>query len=245
MSTLIALADSKVAPTNSTMSSSEIAPQWYPCPPPQSVPVSETPYVPQPDPKERLLKIFQEINVKYLESNNWSGIPKDMAQATRHFYIHGTEARLLPPNHFLHGQYGLFALQRFSKFDIIGEYCGKIAGKNAGGHYVAALEDKPHEESLGIDAEHWGNEMRFINSYLNVGFKANVTMRTAYVNTYPHIMIVAQEDIEIGDELLLDYGDAYTQAYLTSHTNQVVGNLSSEELLTALPMGGSSSDEEN
>lgn len=31
--------------------------------------------------------------------------------------------------------------------------------------------------------------MRFINSYLNVDFAPNVTMRTAYMNTYPHILI--------------------------------------------------------
>ena len=31
--------------------------------------------------------------------------------------------------------------------------------------------------------------MRFINSYLNVDFAPNVTMRTAYMNTYPRILI--------------------------------------------------------
>lgn len=244
-------ASSTTAATSSSSSSSSsvYAPQWYPGPPPQTLPahvldqLQNTP--PEPDPKERLLGICQSLNVKYLDSNYWGEIPKPMAQATRRFQVKGTEVRKLPPNHFLHGEHGLFATQRFHKFDIIGEYVGKITGKNAGGHYVAALEDKPHEESLGIDAEHWGNEMRFINSYLNVAFKANVTMRTAYVNTYPHILIVAQEDIDVGEELLLDYGDAYTQAYLTPNTRKVESALTAEELLTALPMGGSSSDSED
>ena len=61
-------------------------------------------------------------------------------------------------------------------------------------------------KSLGINAEDCGNEMRYINSYLNIAFSANVTMRTAYINTYPHILIIALATIEIGDELLLDYG---------------------------------------
>jgi hypothetical protein len=50
-------------------------------------------------------------------------------------------------------------------------------------------EDKAHEDSLGLDAGDCGNEMRFINSYLNVDFAPNVTMRTAYMNTYPRILI--------------------------------------------------------
>jgi hypothetical protein len=56
---------------------------------------------------------------------------------------------------------------------------------------------------------------------------------------------VAQEDIDVGDELLLDYGDAYTQAYLTPNTRTVDSAWTTEELLTALPMGGSSSDSED
>lgn len=237
-------------PLSSASSSSSVyAPQWYPGPPPDALPTNAAEsfsqhFPAQPDPKERLLGICKELNVKYLDSNYWGGIPKDLAQETRRYQVKGTEVRPLPPGHFLHGQYGLFATQRFHKFDVIGEYVGKIVGKNSGGHYVAALEDKSHEDSLGIDAEHWGNEMRFINSYMNIGFKANVTMRTAYVNTFPHILIVAQEDIEVDEELLLDYGEAYTQAYLTPNTRTVEGALSSEELLTALPMGGSSDSED-
>ena len=78
-----------------------------------------------------------------------------------------------------------------------------------------ALEDKTTLDSLGLDAKNCGNELRFINSYLNVDFGPNVTMRTVYINTYPHICIVCMRDIEIGDEFLLDYGEAYNKAYLT------------------------------
>ena len=78
-----------------------------------------------------------------------------------------------------------------------------------------ALEDKTTLDSLGLDAQDCGNELRFINSYLNVDFGPNVTMRTVYINTYPHICIVCTKDIEIGDEFLLDYGEAYNKAFLT------------------------------
>jgi len=82
------------------------------------------------------------------------------------------------------------------------------------GHYVACLEDKPHEDSLGLDAATCGNELRFINSYLNIAHFPNCTMRTVYMNTYPHLVIICTYPIEIGDEFLLDYGEAYTEAYL-------------------------------
>ena len=76
---------------------------------------------------------------------------------------------------------------------------------------MASLEDKTHSESLGLNAEHMGNESRFINSYKNIGHLPNVAMKTAYVHGMPHILIlVIAHMIEPGDELLLDYGSAYS-----------------------------------
>ena len=57
--------------------------------------------------------------------------------------------------------------------------------------------------------------MRFINSYLNIDFGPNVAMKTVYIDTFPHLVIICMKDIDIGEEFLLDYGDAYNQAYLT------------------------------
>lgn len=122
--------------------------------------------------------------------------------------------RDLPEDHFLAGEQGLFALKKFCKYDIIGEYTGKIVPSSVGGHYVALLEDKDYNDSMGVDAMECGNEMRFINSYLNIADRPNVKMRTAYVGSYPHVMVLCIEDIEIGEEILLDYGDEYTNMYL-------------------------------
>lgn len=237
-----------VETTETTVSSSSGG--WYPCPPPENLPANASempPQQPAEDPKARLLRICNdELKIKYIDSNHWGSISREQRQLARRFQVKGVEARKLPPSHFLHGEYGLFATRKFSKFDIVGEYVGKIVGNTVNGHYVAALEDKEHEESLGIDAQHMGNEMRFINSYLNVAFRANVTMRTAYVDTLPHILLVCMEDIDVDDELLLDYGEAYNQAYLLpKKVVKVEGNLSTEELMSSLPMGGSSSDEDS
>jgi hypothetical protein len=216
---------------------------WYPSPPAETIPVQNL------KEKEGLevdeVDVWTEINVKYTCCNKWQSIPKEKAEACRRPKPKGVEVRKLPKGHFLHGEYGLFASERFSRFDIVGEYTGKIVGDDVNGHYVAALEDKGHDDSLGIDAQHCGNEMRFINSYLNVGFKPNVTMRTAYINTIPHIVIVCCEDIEVGDEILLDYGEAYNRAYLLPKTTTVTSELSMEDVKEALPFLNSSSDEES
>ena len=194
---------------------------WYPHPPPSSsaeatntlivIPPLPPPVFPPPHP------IWSTSSLKYTSSNVWPpSIRKETKEKIRRHAIAGVEVRDLPTGHFLHGtgQQGLFAVAKFEKFDILGEYTGRIVGDEVNGHYVAALEDKAHSESLGVDGEVYGNELRFINSYLNIDFFANVTMRTAYVNTLPHILIVCMRDIEIGEEFLLDYGDAYNKAYL-------------------------------
>lgn len=201
---------------------------WYPCPPHETLPdgsllaqkvssdqleqdrAIET--SPEPHP------VWSSGHLKYIHHNIWSPkISQSVKEGTRRYRIHGVEVRDVPPGHFLFGtgQQGLFAVTKFSKYDVLGEYAGKIVGNDVSGHYVAALEDKAHADSLGIDAETHGNEMRFINSYLNINFGPNVTMRTVYINTYPHIVLVCTQDIDVGDELLLDYGDAYNRAYLT------------------------------
>jgi hypothetical protein len=222
---------------------------WYPCPPPEVISLNEsikTIYEKKPnEDREKLLQIFDELNLKYIHSNQWNSISKQDTMNARRFQVKGVEVRKLPKNHFLAGEYGLFATRRFEKYDILGEYTGKIVDHHAFGHYVAALEDKSHEESLGIDAQRIGNEMRFINSYLQIAFSANVTMHTAYINTYPHILIVCCENIEINDEILLDYGAAYNNAYLlrtTTHTTQSV--LSVEELAMALPFNQEEEEED-
>ena len=94
--------------------------------------------------------------------------------------IPGIEVKDLPESHVLHGEQGLFATRHFKEFDVIGSYCGMYVGSDArgwpsrndvrSGHYLAKLEvdDYKYLESLGINAEETGNELRFINSYINI-----------------------------------------------------------------------------
>mmetsp|Transcript_20101 Transcript_20101/g.20209 ORF Transcript_20101/g.20209 Transcript_20101/m.20209 type:complete len:301 (-) Transcript_20101:121-1023(-) len=126
----------------------------------------------------------------------------------------GVEVRHLPSTHSLYGEKGLYATKNFKEYDIIGEYTGLIVGPDIGGHYCACLEDKPFKHSLSVDALLHGNEMRFINSYLNINKNKNLTLQTVYINTYPHLILICTKDIFINDEFLLDYGAEYTTAYL-------------------------------
>jgi SET domain-containing protein len=146
----------------------------------------------------------------------------------------------------LHGEQGLFAIKKFEKFDVIGEYTGRVVGEEIlRGHYLATLEDLPQTDSLGVDAEHCGNEIRFINSYLNIAFVPNVTMRTTYINTYPHLVVVCTREIDIDEEILLDYGEAYNKEFLTPKTTALSTKITEEQtarLFASLPRIGIAED---
>lgn len=176
--------------------------------------------------------------LKYTLCNRWAAnIDKNVKESCRRHHIYGVVVKSLPPNHQLHGEEGLFTVKKFEKYDIIGEYTGKIVGPEVTcGHYLATLEDKADQESsLGLDAGETGNEMRFINSYMGIDFSPNVTMRTAYMNTYPHLFIVAMRDLDEGEELLLDYGAAYNNMYILPHVNKCEAKVTTEISMDELP----------
>jgi hypothetical protein len=179
--------------------------------------------------------------LKYLTANIWDKkIDVETREKSRRQVPVGVEVRDLSGDHFLAGEQGLFATRKFLKYDILGEYTGRIVPPSVGGHYVALLEDKDYNDSMGVDAMDCGNEMRFINSYLNVASRPNVKMRTAYVGTYPHVLVLCIEDIEIGEEILLDYGDEYTNMYLKPPNVRDGGPVA----WSNLPLGDRSDDEE-
>eukprot|EP01038_Epipyxis_sp_PR26KG_P006807 gene6807-9322_t len=72
------------------------------------------------------ISVWEELKVKYTSQNKWQSIPKDQLENSKRYKVHGVEVRKLPSNHFLSGQYGLFATKKFFKFDIVGEYTGKV-----------------------------------------------------------------------------------------------------------------------
>jgi len=150
-------------------------------------------------------------NNKYLVSNDW----------TRIFYfppsspsIDGLSVEILPETHLLSGEKGLFATKSFSKYDVIGEYTGivktwsDIHGEN---RYIFNLDEK---NDLVIDAQDYGNELRFANSYLNISKEPNVISSNTMLDGVHRILYVCMRDIEPGEELLIDYGEDYNNEYL-------------------------------
>lgn len=47
-----------------------------------------------------------------------------------------------------------------------------------------------------------------------IGPRANVKMRTAYINHEPHLLVLCTQDVAVGEEFFLDYGEEYTAMYL-------------------------------
>jgi hypothetical protein len=84
--------------------------------------------------------IWSSGDVKYTSNNFWSPkIAKEKKEKCRRQIVVGVEVRDLPASHFLSGEQGLFALEKFSQFDIVGEYTGRVVDDDISGHYVAAL----------------------------------------------------------------------------------------------------------
>ena len=107
------------------------------------------------------------------------------------------------PNSIVYGQYGLFANQKFEKYDIIGQYTGKVVPESSGGVYVAFCKN------CCIDAEDGGNELRFINDHKNISDEPNTIIRITYVDKKPRVMFVVTKDIEEGEQILTSYGKSY------------------------------------
>ena len=148
------------------------------------------------------------------------------------------------PEHPACGECGLFSAQSFAQFDVIGEYVGKVMDQAKfameGGPYVA--------ETCGmkINAEHEGNEVRFINDYRGIGESANVTFRGAFLNCKPHLLVIAMRDVEPDEELLVDYGSGYWSAVrsnqlraarLEKAPERAAARLTAEDVAEALPGG--------
>ena len=130
----------------------------------------------------------------------------------------------------------MFATRAWQPFEILGErearvellsarqtvrdcprarYVGVVKAPEVEGSYVVALEsDVPHSESLSLDAEVEGNELRFVNDFRGIGVAANVSFQQATIRSLPAQMLVVTRPVQTGEELLTDYGEDYWRATL-------------------------------
>lgn len=160
--------------------------------------------------------------IKHITSNTWprSSFGRKLKKRTARPYLHGVEIRQVQAPHPLAGQLGLFAANPFHQYDVVGEYCGQVFDKDDGGEYATYLESRDEKYALGVDARREGNECRFINHYQGIAQEPNVVMKIAYVEELPRVIIVCMKNIQVGQELLLQYSADYVEEYIVNTRNE-------------------------
>uniref|UniRef100_A0A6C0B8E6 SET domain-containing protein n=1 Tax=viral metagenome TaxID=1070528 RepID=A0A6C0B8E6_9ZZZZ len=147
----------------------------------------------------------------YLSTNDWSNIP-NKNKYYQSDEIKGIEVRVLEPPHILAGEKGVFATQSFLIHDVIGEYSGIIKEYNtveSNNLYIFNLID-----DVVIDGEISSNELKYVNSYINISNEPNLVSRITYINNEPKVLYVCSKDINEGEELLIDYGEDYNNIHI-------------------------------
>jgi len=109
---------------------------------------------------------------------------------------------------------GAFATTGLKKSTIVGEYVGEIFANSSQRAHEAHEFIHPHVEmnyAFGLEPDHVidsataGNETR----YLNHSEHPNCSASVLNVNHTRKIVLVADKDVEGGQELYLDYGEKY------------------------------------
>jgi len=145
----------------------------------------------------------------YLHSNDWSS---SLININPTNFIDGIEVRTLPPSHLLAGEKGVFATKELKNYDVIGEYTGVIRNFkdiDPDNLYIFSLVD-----DIVIDGNHRSNELKYVNSYLNIATTPNLRATHCTLDRYPKILYICTKDIAVGEELLIDYGEEYNNAHI-------------------------------
>lgn len=110
--------------------------------------------------------------------------------------------------------YGLFAGRSIPAGGFVGEYAGELVAlppgrtTDYGWHYPIHRTADGRPVRLVIDAERRGNALRFVNH----GAEVNLEAIPVAVDGVWRIVFVATTDIEAGEQLLIDYGEAFWRA---------------------------------
>jgi SET domain-containing protein len=123
---------------------------------------------------------------------------------------------------------GLFLQQRLSRGALVGEYTGVVRDTRTihySNPYLSSYASVLPYCKLTIDALHMGSLMRFINhsSQPNVEWlevfdgEMSVPLRvlSSHLPRSYRLAVVATRDIQVGEQLLVDYGPDYWRAAST------------------------------
>jgi hypothetical protein len=101
--------------------------------------------------------------------------------------------------------FGGFAFRNIKKGEFIAEYTGVITPTYVGGIYTMAYGKFVHHQ-LDVDAAFFGNESRFINHSSDPNLEIVPTIGT---DQYLHLYFRALTDIDLDEQLTIDYGPDY------------------------------------
>lgn len=119
---------------------------------------------------------------------------------------------------------GVFALEKIPQNTILFEYTGEltfeenIEDSDFDGFFTLVKNQDNKKKNLVIDPRQRGNMSKFINGVLRDADnkvtkkereKQNCKAVKIKINKFPHIIIHTIKDIEIGEELIYDYGGDY------------------------------------
>mmetsp|Transcript_9350 Transcript_9350/g.15197 ORF Transcript_9350/g.15197 Transcript_9350/m.15197 type:complete len:252 (+) Transcript_9350:1211-1966(+) len=94
-------------------------------------------------------------------------------------------------------------------------FCGELVhdGLRSVTKYMAECD-----ETVSIDAQRFGNELRFINSYKGIRATPNTQFHWRLKpDGLPYLAVVCVVSVEKGEEFLLDYGKPYDNEHLPSY----------------------------
>lgn len=110
-------------------------------------------------------------------------------------------------------RYGMYASKPFHRRDILGVYAGLVTRQLTDLEYawefnylVDVLDNEDKKIRVCIDAKHMGNYMRFAN---HRDTNQNGDQLYVVYNDLWHVLYIAQTDINLHDQIFVNYGQGY------------------------------------
>ena len=136
---------------------------------------------------------------------------KDEIEITNYLREHGKIPSFLEIRKSDNHGYGVFTTKKLEKGIFLGFYDGirtKLTIKNDS-EYLSSCQDFEFKDAYYIDGENiiFSNWPRFLNDFRNVN--KNYTENTVLSNFNHHIHVYTCREINVDEELFIDYGEKY------------------------------------
>jgi SET domain-containing protein len=139
--------------------------------------------------------------------------------SSKHLSFHPLLNSISPRGHV---QRAVFAQKLISAGTLLGEFVGEISLLSKEECSIFFEQERPSEYSwiaaiknylFFVEPRTVANELAFINDFRGIKEQPNVTPQWIVHRGSYHFVYVTKEEIQAGDELLVDYGDNYWMAW--------------------------------